>query len=49
MAGSLIFSTLYGYHISGDNDPYVVAAEEFMEVSSYTATAGWLVDFFPFR
>jgi hypothetical protein len=49
MAASLIFSTVYGYHIAEDNDPYVVAAEEFMDVSSYAVTAGWLVDFLPFR
>lgn len=49
MAGSLAFSVMYGYHVSQDHDPYVEAAEEFMQVSSYAMSAGWLVDFLPFR
>ncbi|OBZ73772.1 O-methylsterigmatocystin oxidoreductase [Grifola frondosa] len=48
MAGSLIFTTIYGYHVATDHDPYVEAAEEFMQISSYAITAGWLVDFMPF-
>ncbi|KAI0731161.1 cytochrome P450 [Earliella scabrosa] len=46
-AGSLIFTTIYGYHIAASRDPYIEAAEEFMEISSYAMTAGWVVDFLP--
>ena len=48
MTSSLIFTTVYGYHIATNNDPYVAAAEEFMATSSYTVTAGWAVDLLPF-
>ncbi|KAI0331429.1 cytochrome P450 [Cubamyces sp. BRFM 1775] len=46
-AGSLIFSAIYGYQITENNDPYVKESEEFMEVSSYAMAGGWVVDFFP--
>ncbi|EED77735.1 predicted protein [Postia placenta Mad-698-R] len=43
MAASLIFATVYGYTIKSGDDPYVQCAEEFMEVSSYAITAGWII------
>lgn len=49
MAASLIFATVYGYTSKSGDDPYVQSAEEFMEVSSHAITAGWIVDFLPFR
>ena len=49
MAGALIFSTVYGYQVEANNDSYVAAAEEYLERSSATVTAGWLVDFIPIR
>uniref|UniRef100_P9WEI5 Cytochrome P450 monooxygenase claT n=1 Tax=Ampulloclitocybe clavipes TaxID=56467 RepID=CLAT_AMPCV len=48
MAGSLIFTSIYGYRVTSDDDPYVKAAEEFMSVSSHAILNGWLVDFLPF-
>ncbi|OSD03114.1 cytochrome P450 [Trametes coccinea BRFM310] len=46
-AGSLIFSTIYGYHVEGIDDPYVKASEELMEVSSWAMMGGWAVDSMP--
>lgn len=49
MAGSLIFATVYGYHTQKNHDQFVEAAEEMMDVTTYGITAGWVVDFLPFR
>lgn len=49
MAGSLIFSVLYGYKITSKEDPYLQLAEEFMTTSTYAISGGWVVDFVPFR
>ncbi|CDO68357.1 hypothetical protein BN946_scf184815.g4 [Trametes cinnabarina] len=45
-AASLIFSTIYGYHIAENDDPYVKDSEEFMEASAKAMTGPWVVDFF---
>ncbi|KAJ3011616.1 hypothetical protein NUW54_g2117 [Trametes sanguinea] len=46
-AGSLIFSTIYGYHVEGIDDPYVKASEELMKISSWALMGGWAVDSLP--
>ncbi|KAM5533854.1 hypothetical protein V8D89_012517 [Ganoderma adspersum] len=47
-AGSLIFTTIYGYHTKLKRDPYIADAEEFMSASSSSMAGGWMVDSFPF-
>jgi len=47
MSGSLIFRAIYGYRAEKNNDPYVKAAEELMDISTYAITGPWLVNFVP--
>ncbi|PIL24969.1 cytochrome P450 [Ganoderma sinense ZZ0214-1] len=47
-AGSLIFTTIYGYHTKLKRDPYIADAEQFMSASSSSMAGGWMVDSFPF-
>ncbi|TBU30647.1 cytochrome P450 [Dichomitus squalens] len=46
-AGSLILTTVYGYHTTLKNDPYIADAEEFMVASARAMGEAWSVDFFP--
>ena len=49
MAGSLIFRTVYGYHVRATNDPFIEAADAMMEMGEYAISGGWIVDYLPFR
>ncbi|TDL25716.1 cytochrome P450 [Rickenella mellea] len=45
---SVILKVAYGYSVTGDNDHFVIAAEEATAVVALAANPGrWLVDFFP--
>lgn len=49
MSGSLIFRTVYGYHVQESQDPYIEAADEMMAAAEYAVSGGWIVDYLPLR
>ncbi|KAJ3554822.1 hypothetical protein NM688_g2905 [Phlebia brevispora] len=48
MAGSLIFTVIYGYEIEKDHDPYVKLADELAQAMGNAIGLDWIVEFLPF-
>ncbi len=45
----LVFSVVYGYKITSEDDVYLRIAKDFMEISARAITDIWVVDLLPFR